>query len=132
MSRKELAHGLRQKTLRRRLKEQQIDDNAAGSHSHALAVAAHRDWLRRRVAEALAKTDGKPVAAEMLAKLQKRAAEPECLSRRQILLLMVIENRLAKGEDVKEQAARPRPLVPSKRPEWMRDQSLLPKRPPGR
>jgi len=132
MTRKTLSQGLREKSLRRQLKEQKIEDNAAAIHSHALAVEAHKDWLRRRIAEALTKVDGKPEAALLLARLQKRATEAAGLSHRQIRLLMVIENRLAKNEDVVAQEPQRRAWIPSKRPEWMRDAALLPKRPPGK
>jgi len=129
VTRTALDHGLRGVAMRRRLKEQRIADNAAGEHSHHLAVQAHHDWLRRRIAEALTKVADKPEALAGLTRLQAQAERG--LSFAAIRFLQVIENRILHGEDIEPREMRQRPFRPSKRPDWMRDQTLLPKRPPG-
>ena len=129
MTRKALDHGLRGLATRCRLKEQHIADNAAGEHSHHLAVEALRDWQRRRIDEALGKVSDKPIAETHLKRLRERATRG--LSQRESAMLLAIESRLAKGEDIEDRPIRPRHFLPSKRPDWMYNQALLPKKPPS-
>lgn len=134
MSRKELVHGLRAKSMRRRLRDEHVAETSAGEQSHHEAVESLRQWHIRRVEECLAKTEGGrfPIAQAELTRT-RAFLERAALQQRAVKFLHACEASLAKGEDIEERPYTPKPRIfKSTRPEWMRDASLLPKKPPGR
>ena len=132
MPRKSLSEGLSAKSVSVRLANERIEKSNAGRQNHAEALNALRDWHARRVEQAKRKADDKPIALEILGRFEKWCAErpliPSC-----VRLLEVIEKNLRDGIDVERRERKPSLREPPrKRPAWMVDASLLPKRPPTR
>lgn len=127
-----LERGLRKRATDVRLHDEHTARISEAAQSHAMALEALREWHQRRIEQALRKCSDKPLARQGLEKILPIAKRVP-LRPETVKFLTVAERCLEAGVDIEERPQKQRQgWVPTKRPDWMLDPALLPKRPPGK